>query len=395
MRSPLLTCCLVALLAPNSFSKEFELSVTAPNGKLTRSIVSMTVSADFPESGLLRHPKGDVPFQTIQRTNLVFVLQSLNPEESRSFQVEPGKPRPAAVAQDDSGRVSLSVGEKRVITYQGPETEFPRPNIKPIYKRGAYIHPVFSPGGKLLTDDFPTNHIHHHGIWFPWTKTVFEGREPDFWNMGEGKGKVEFVELGDTWSGPVAAGFTTRHRFIDLTSGQPKAALNETWTVTTYSIPGADYFVLDLVSIQTCATASPLSLPKYYYGGLGFRGNWDWNGESKCFFLTSNGETDRLKGNETRGNWCHIGGEVNGDFSGMAIFCHPGNFRAPQPMRLHPKEPFFCFAPSQLGDWSIEPDKPYVSKYRFIIKDGRPDKSELDALWESYARPPQVRVISK
>ncbi|GIT77905.1 MAG: hypothetical protein Ct9H300mP32_2870 [Verrucomicrobiota bacterium] len=39
-----------------------------------------------------------------------------------------------------------------------------------------------------ITDDYPHNHKHHHGIWFPWTNTIFEGRKPDFWNMGNGTG---------------------------------------------------------------------------------------------------------------------------------------------------------------------------------------------------------------
>ena len=63
-------------------------------------------------------------------------------------------------------------------------------------------------------------------------------------------------------------------------------------------------------------------------------------------------------------------------------------------MRLHPKEPFFCFAPSQVDDWKIEPGKPYVSKYRFIVSDGPPDKNVFDQLWQAYANPPKV-VIEK
>ena len=61
-------------------------------------------------------------------------------------------------------------------------------------------------------------------------------------------------------------------------------------------------------------------------------------------------------------------------------------------MRLHPTEPFFCFTPSQLGDWEIAPGKPFVSHYRFIIADGPPDKTELNRLWKDYAHPPSAKI---
>ena len=47
--------------------------------------------------------------------------------------------------------------------------------------------------GRVITGDYPPDHIHHHGVWFAWTKTEFEGRHPDFWNMGDGTGTVEFA----------------------------------------------------------------------------------------------------------------------------------------------------------------------------------------------------------
>src|SRR5688572_6689423 len=38
---------------------------------------------------------------------------------------------------------------------------------------------------------------------------------------------------------------------------------------------------------------------------------------NKCSFLTSNGETHRMKGNETEGKWCHMGGIVDGAHTGI------------------------------------------------------------------------------
>jgi hypothetical protein len=99
-----------------------------------------------------------------------------------------------------------------------------------------------------------------------------------------------------------------------------------------------------------------------------------------------------VKAHATRARWCHIGGEVDGKLAGTAILGHPDNFRAPQPMRIHPNEPFFCFAPSQLGEWQIEPGQPYVARYRFVVMDGEPDPALLDAYWAGYANPTQARI---
>jgi hypothetical protein len=80
-----------------------------------------------------------------------------------------------------------------------------------------------------------------------------------------------------------------------------------------------------------------------------------------------------------------MSGEIDGATCGLAALSHPQNFRSPQPVRLHPNKPYFCFAPMVLGDFRIEAGKPYVSRYRFVAFDGQGDASELDAIWKAFA----------
>lgn len=37
-----------------------------------------------------------------------------------------------------------------------------------------------------------------------------------------------------------------------------------------------DHFLFDIESVQQCATAMPLKLAQYHYGGMAFRGNLQW-----------------------------------------------------------------------------------------------------------------------
>ena len=268
-------------------------------------------------------------------------------------------------------QIVVRSGDHEILRYQAEPGEFPRADIPEIYRRGGYITSIHTPGGRLVTDDFPPNHVHHHGVWSPWTKTEFEGRKPDFWNMGEGTGRVDFVAVDDVWQKDGRAGFKVRHRFVDMTAKPEKVALLETWEVTVSAADGRH--MIDLAITQTCAGGSPLKLPEYHYGGLGFRGNRAWNGAANCRFLTASGLTDRVKVNTAKEPWCWIGGKVDGVTCGATFLCHPSNFRAPQPIRAHPDEPFFCYAPQQGGAMEIVPGKPYVARYRIIVADGEPD----------------------
>jgi hypothetical protein len=137
--------------------------------------------------------------------------------------------------------------------------------------------------------------------------------------------------------------------------------------------------------MQRLAGADPLHLPRYHYGGLGFRGHRAWDGKDHCRFLTSEGVTDRLKGNETRGRWCWIGGEVDAAPCGVLIASHPSNPVHPEPMRLHPTEPFFCLAPPQAGDRTLGPGDAWVSRYLIVPVDGEADAARCRKLAAAFA----------
>lgn len=399
-RRVLIAVCFAVLLGVAERSAGQPKSLTVAAGDVDRRDAIVPVS--LPDGGgptvwTLRDEAGKAtPLQLGPGGRGRFILGDLKAGQTRRYKLEQdgAGDGEGVKVERDGGAVRLSAGGKSILDYQGEMTDLP-PGYEKRFQRGGYIHPAYTPSGTPITDDYPPKHKHHHGIWSPWTKTKFENRAPDFWNMGQRTGTVQFVDLRASWGGPVAGGFVAKHRFVDLSAKpQAKPVLDETWNVSVYRpLSGKrPYHVFDLTITQTCASDSPLVLPKYHYGGLGFRGRAEWDGKDNCVFLTSEGKT-RANGNETRGKWCHVSGKVDGGaFAGVAILCHPENFRFPQPMRLHPDEPFFCYAPSQLGDWAIEPGKPYVARYRFVVSDGPADKDEIERLWNDYANPPKVSL---
>lgn len=281
-------------------------------------------------------------------------------------------------------------GGKTICDYQMEAGDVPE-GVDSVFKHGAHLHPIYSPSGKLVTGNHPDDHRWHRGVWMAWTKTEFGDSHPDFWNMGKvgaaPAAEVRFGSLTKSWSGPEGGGFISQHLFLDHSHAPDQKVLTETWevSVSQTNLDGVLTNIIDLTSTQACAGEKPLKLPKYHYGGLGVRGNEAWNPVDAVSMLTSEGH-DRKTGDSSKGKWVHIGGQVDGAATGMVILMHPSNFRFPQPLRLNPKNPQLCIAPSQDGDWSIEPGKPYISKYCILVFDGAPDAKWIDAQWQVYAK---------
>jgi hypothetical protein len=368
------------------------ITVSAGDHDRENTIVSFRWERPLARGTVLLANDKSYALQTSPDGTATFVLGHLGKGEELRLKPSRLDAPPPPQPQWDKNKLKIGLAPAPRLEYQAQPGALPRTNIKQVFQRGAYLHPIRTLAGAAITDDYPPNHVHHHGIWWAWTKTEFQGRSPDFWNMGDRKGTVEFVSLESSWGGFVCSGFVSKHRFVDMTAPTPAAALNETWDVRAYNNTHDGVWIFDLISTQECATDKPLKLPEYHYGGLGFRGRWDWNGKTNAAFLTSEGITDRDQGHGTRARWCDISGLVDGKPAGIAILCHPENFRAPQYMRLHPTEPFFCYAPQQGGDMEIAPGKKYVSRYRFVVHDGPPRKEVIERLWNDYAHPPMVKV---
>jgi len=304
------------------------------------------------------------------------------------------KPHAVKVGPGEDG-LTIAIDGQEALNFRTDKGKKPRADISPTILRAGYLHPVRSPAGAIVTGDYPANHPHHHGIWTPFTKVVFQGRPTDFWNMQSKKGEEQWHAGGRLWSGEVHGGFEAEMHMNDLSGPKPITALLDRWSVTAYAIPHAPkpMRVFDLTTTQTCATDDPLELPEYHYGSFGLRGPDEWNGKEGARYLTSEGLSDRKQADGTRARWCYLGGKTNAGFSGTAVLGFPDNFRFPMPVRLHPDMPYFSIVPQKLGAFSIQPGKPYVTRYRFVVTDGEPDAKLFDACWNSLAHPAVVKVV--
>ena len=251
--------------------------------------------------------------------------------------------------------------------------------VDPVHARGAYLHPIATPSGRVATGDYPPSHPHQHGVQFAWTRAQVEGRPLDFWNTGAGQGTLRVASARASGDRLHAV-----HEFVEVATDQ--VVLTDTWNVTLVPHPAAT--VVDVRSTQR-ATGAPFEVLEYHYGGFAARGHPWWEApKERCEVLTSAGH-DREGADGERVRWCAMTGElIGGGRATLAVLAHPGNPRAPQPVRVHPEVPYFCFSPCRLGGFEITRERPWVNAYRVVATDGAPDAALLDALWEEFAAAP-------
>ena len=291
-------------------------------------------------------------------------------------------------------------GDTKVLRYNSAVVP-PPAGQSDLYKRGGFIHPLWSPAGSVLTNIHAPDHIHHLGIWMPWTHTEFEGKSVDFWNLKEGQGTVRFVKYLATTDGPVFGGFQVEQEHVALKTAEgEKVVLKEVWDVRVYNVggpgspagggAGKGYWLWDFKSTQRCVADSPLRQVEYRYGGFGFRGAAEWD-EQTAEYLTSEGKT-RKDGHATRARWCDTSGKIK-EWEGVTFYSHPQNFRHPEPMRIWPEgQVFFNWAPSQAGDWEMKPGEDHVFRYRLYVHEGKVNVADAERIWQDYAEPPKVTI---
>lgn len=302
-------------------------------------------------------------------------------------------------ARSINGHVLLAQAGQPVLQYNFETVHAPA-GADTVYNRNAFIHPLWAPNGVVLTNIFPNaGHTHHMGIWNPWTHTLFEGRETDFWNVQKKEGKVRFAGHLETFSGNVWCGFSARQDHIALLKdGTEKTAIHETWLVQAYPATNDGARRLwDFTSSFTPATPTGITLLQYRYGGgFGLRTTADFTDKTSQV-LTSEGKT-RRDADSTRARWVKISGSTANGKAGMLIMNYPDNFDSPEPLRVWPEnteggELMFNYTPTRMKPWQLYPDARYQLKYRVMVYNDDITAEEAEAAWQDYAYPPEVVLM--
>ncbi len=298
--------------------------------------------------------------------------------------------------KNDKG-LRLIANERPILNYQF-NVAFPPEGVDSVFRRSGFIHPLWSPGGEVLTRIQAPDHWHHYGIWGPWTMTYINGRKVDFWNLAAGEGTVRFANFLSEVQGPVFTGFSVLQQHIDFGArGADRVAINEILEVDAWNIEAeAGVWMVDYTSTLNSPLDSGILLAAYRYGGgIAFRATERWTKDNSAV-LTSEGK-DRLHADGTTARWCIVEGESAQGRSGVLFLSHPSNRKFPEPMRVWPVDAnsgrgdvYFEFCPIRHEAWELENGKNYSQKYRMVVFDGKISSEEAEQYWQAFAFPPTV-----
>lgn len=332
---------------------------------------------------------GETGPNTVRHYELRVVVQAETSAAEEIVQIE-----------DDGNNLIFMIADKPVLNYRYTEIDVPD-GVDEIFKRSGFIHPIWSPGGEVLSRIQPPDHYHHYGIWNPWTRTEFEGREVDFWNLGSVQGTVRAKEIAERKSGSVYGGFRAVHNHVDFTgpSGE-KVAINEQWEVDIWNVdPDQNVWMIDFTSILNPATEDGITISEYRYQGFSLRATEKWN-DDNADILTSEG-FDKSDANATRARWIDVKGisDVPEGTSGILFMTNPANFNYPEQLRIWPvganngvENVYINFNPAQDRDWNLQPGSSYSLKYRMFVYDGDISEDEANLYWSNFSKPPIIEV---
>jgi hypothetical protein len=365
---------------PARLNTPVTINLKKPDGKNTYGLYNTTSKKTY-------------PLQWYDQQHAIFILtDSVSPGKNISFEVKKitEAPVPFKIVTSNAG-LEFRIKDKPVFFYHTAIAE-PPADSPAYYRRSGFIHPLYSPAGKIMTDDFPSNHAHQHGVFHAWTNNTFKKEHLDFWNQHQGTGTVRHREILSHSKGPVFSELRTKQEYISLKYG---VVLEEEWTIRVY--PFADYFIFDLHITQTNITHDTLFMNRYIYGGMAFRGSREWDPFNKKYYrnswniLTSEGMKDS-SANHTPARWVTAFGNINGIMSSATVFNHSSDIRYPQKIRVHPNMPYWVYAPVVDGELLIAPGGKYEAAYRYFISSTLPDNLSLERIHEIYIHPPETIV---
>jgi hypothetical protein len=272
--------------------------------------------------------------------------------------------------------LQLLEGDKPVMTYNhGVITGEKVPEGEPRRTRACYVHPVWGLNGEVLTDDFPPDHYHHHGIFWSWPHVGIDGQEHDLWTSTNIRHR--FVHWIQRETGPLAAVLAVENGWF---VGDRKVMVERVWMRSFPAADGGRSLDFELTWIPVDKPITLRGAEEKSYGGINLR----FAPRKDTLITVPNGPAKEDLP-DTPLAWADLTAQFPDapGPSGAAIFVDPGHPDYP-PTWLTRHYGILCVGWPGVKPQTFEPGKPIRLNYRIWLHKDSVDTAGLEQVYDAY-----------
>lgn len=305
-------------------------------------------------------------------TGMIILLAGLT-LMSLALKTDPSK---IAFTEDSAaGTLTLSEGKVNILTYCFGDQL--KSGLDPKHTRSCYIHPLYSLGGQMLTDDFPADHLHHHGLFWTWPVVMTRGQDTQTWHPVTPSLRQHFVR----WVKRKAEKNTAILAFENVWKlGGKEIVARETVILRVHPADNVSRAIDLELKIQ--AVGGPLELhgapdQNKGYGGLCLRGAQMFKGAE----LTTDQGVLKKDSTNVPFRWA----DMSTERLGVAIFVSPDHPDFPTTWLIRNS-----YAGILNASWPglkatvLQPDNPVILRYRISIHRGDAEAGRVRQAYEEY-----------
>jgi hypothetical protein len=279
---------------------------------------------------------------------------------------------------DDNSLLKLIDGPSPVFVYNyGEITDEKVPATDIRRTRACYVHPVWGLQGEVLTDDFPKDHYHHHGIFWAWPHVGIGDKEYDLWMYKNIKQK--FVRWICRQSGPAGAVLAVENGWF---ADGKKVMIERCWIRTFLADQQSRSIDFQFVFIPVDNPITLRGAEGKSYGGLNMR--FAVKDEKEAVITVPDGVAKKDL-TETPLPWCDMTYPITSPStpSGAAMFVSPDDPDYPQTWMARHYGILSIGWPG-IKDQTFPPGQPIRLNYRIWIHKSAVSVADLEKAYTAY-----------
>ncbi len=285
------------------------------------------------------------------------------------------------IVKDNEGYSVFEAGNKVLFYQVKPKS------LNGKFTRNNYIHPLYDLDGRIITEDFPKDHLHHRGIFWAWHQVMVGDKSVgDGWSLNDISWDITDIDIDTSnysfarltakvlWLSPL-------HTYPD---GKQKPFISETTKITVHRTEGdlrKIDFEISLLALEDKVRIGGSNNTKGY-GGFSTRIKLP----DEMTFICPKGHVEPIRTQVDPAPWFDFSAKFGDDekISGLAILSHKSNPGYPQKWILRRKRAMQNPVYPGRHPVPLSTKEPLILRYRLIIHRGDTKHIDLNNLHDEY-----------